>query len=213
MNSRIQLAPDALPPYPRLWARWTAVAAASAATADEWGPRVLPRLAWYDNGRGGGSVLRALPGGRAAWWGEVAIDDTPDGPVLPFGYWWQAGRWHLSEPLALAQRASAGPSLWSSGDTVDAVTGLLRDERRRAAAAMLVYAAESGSVGPALVTEVFGVPGMDPGAAAEQFTLGGLLAGPRRFRRDPLRPHPGPGIGDLAVDGVRDADGLIPARR
>ncbi|MGW0182515.1 hypothetical protein [Nocardia sp. NPDC003345] len=210
MNSRTHLDPDALPPYPRLWARWTAVAAASAAAGDEWGPRVLPRLAWYDNGRGGGSVLRALPGGRAAWWGEIAGGAAPGSAVAPFGYWWQSGRWQLSEPLALTDRATAIPPIWSTGDTVDAVTGLLNDDRRRATAAMLVYAAESGSVSPELVTEVFGAPGMDRAAAAEQCTLGGLLTGSRRFRREPPATRRGPGDG-RASDGFRE--GLTPARR
>ncbi|MEU4315303.1 hypothetical protein [Nocardia sp. NPDC024068] len=213
MNSRTHLDPDALPPYPRLWARWTATAAASAAAGDQWGPRVLPRLAWFDNGSGGGSVLRVLPGGTAAWWGEVTAGDTPGAPAIPFGYWWQSGRWHLSEPLALAHRAPAIPRVWSTGETVDTVTGLLDDERRRATAAMLVYAAEAGSVTPALVAEVFGAPGLDPEAAAGQLTLGGLLTGPRRVPHDPRRTSPGADIDGLPADGVCEAGGLIPARR
>ena len=186
MNSRTHFAPDDLPPYPRLWARWIAVAAASAAVGDEWGPRVLPRLAWFDNGRDGGSLLRVLPGGRAAWWGETAAEDTPDSPLIPFGYWWQSGRWHLSEPLARTHRASASPRVWDVGDTVDAVACLLNDDRRRTTAAMLVYAAESGAVSPQLVAEVFGVPGMDPVTASGQFTLGGAA-----HRSAPAQPQAG----------------------
>ncbi|WP_280399197.1 hypothetical protein [Nocardia carnea] len=167
-----------LPPFPRLWARWTVIAAAFAAARRPRGPRILPLLGWFDNGFGGGAVVHVLPGGRAALWGEIRTADAPGAVVAPFGYRWENDRWHQAEPFACDHRSAALPDLWSTDETIYGVTAALGGdaEQRRAAVRAILHAAEAGSVPRTLITEAFGAPEFDAGFATSQFAMAGILA-------------------------------------
>ncbi len=167
-----------LAPFPQLWARWTVAAAAFAAARDPRGPRILPLLAWFRNGPRSGSVLHALPGGRAALWGEVPIGSPAHGTVRTFGYRWEAGHWYVAEPpLPFAEYRPALPGIWSTDETADLVVALVDDEQRRAAAVEIVCATELGTVTRSLIAETFGDhERFDIAAATRQLAMAGALA-------------------------------------
>lgn len=168
---------EELPPFPQLWARWSATAAAFAAAGDLGGPRVLPLLAWYADGHDSGSVLQVLPGRRAVLWGEIA--GARSATTVPFGYRWEHDRWYPTAPVPSEHCAPALPDIWTMDRTVDTITSLRgdNDERRRAAAVTMVCAAEIGTVTRELVTEVFDDPDLfTADYAMSQFAMAGVLA-------------------------------------
>ncbi|NKY35941.1 hypothetical protein HGA13_23115 [Nocardia speluncae] len=196
MNSHIPQRPDTLPPYPQLWARWTVTAAAFAAARDLRGPRILPLLAWFQNGHHSGAVLHSLPGGRAVLWGETVTGPAGKGTVRPFGFRWEAGRWYVADQsLAADQCAAAIPSVWATDEAVDTVVAIV-GEQRRAAAVTMVCAAEFGAVTPSLIAEVFGDDdGFHTAAATSQLAMAGVLAPasarvPAELRSEPAAPEP-----------------------
>lgn len=205
MNGHTYPYTDVLPPFPQLWARWASIAAAFAAARIRRGPRMLPLLAWFESAVHDGSVLHALPGGQAVLWGEIGTPQAagihhPDGPtnpisrsdsplpsarpatdvdVISFGYRWEADRWHPLGPPAPGRYTAALPGIWSTDETVDAITALAAgglDEGQRAAAVTMVCAAEIGTVTRAVVTDVFGDQGLfDIDSAMNQFAMAGAL--------------------------------------
>lgn len=167
-----------LPPFPQLWARWTVTAAAFAAARRPHGPRVLPLLGWFDNGRDGGAVLHVLPGGRAALWGEITTTGERGTVAFPFGYRWENDRWHEVEAIVCDHHSAPLPAVWSTTETVGSITALLGgdEERRRAAVLAILRAAETGTVPGTLIADVFGDPDVDAGYATNQFAMAGVLA-------------------------------------
>ncbi|MEV6323784.1 hypothetical protein AB0M45_21705 [Nocardia sp. NPDC051787] len=150
-----ELMENELPPFPVMWARWATIAAAFVAVGSEWGPRMMPSLAWFEGSRRSGSTLCSLPGGRAVLsggvWNAPALDAVFNGgnempnffagapewvadPVLnpraetglmSFCYWWEAGRWYRGESPAAEQCAPAMPGVWSADTVADIVARLL----------------------------------------------------------------------------------------
>ncbi|WP_280183078.1 hypothetical protein [Nocardia cyriacigeorgica] len=175
-----------LPPFPQLWARWAAMSAAFAAAGSQWGPRMLPSLAWFESSGNSGSTLYALPGGRAVLSGGVWTSDTarsdddapppvhpapPDWAVDPmlnphadtgltaFCYWWDAGHWSRADSPPVAQSASALPGLWTTDSVAELITCLATgrpNDDQRAHAVTLICAAEIGAVTHDTVANVFG---------------------------------------------------------
>lgn len=167
-----------LPPYPQLWARWTVLAATYAATGDPRGPRILPSLALYQNGRHSVAALYRLPGKRAVLCGEVATSSAEGSAVRPFGFRWEAGRWSVADRfLSPDQCRPALPDIWTTNEAVDTVAALVGDtEQHRAAAVTLVCAAEINSVTPSLISGAFGDHDrFDLTAATGQLAMAGVL--------------------------------------
>ncbi|MGI5221222.1 hypothetical protein [Nocardia sp. CA-290969] len=199
-----------LPPFPRLWARWTVTAAAFAAARRPCGPRVLPLLGWFDNGRDGGAVLHVLPDGRAALWGEITTAGERGAVVFPFGCRWEDDRWHQVEPIVCDHHSAALPDIWSTNETLDRVTAVLggHEEPRRAAVLALLRAAETGTVTHPLIADAFGDPEFDAGYATSQFAMAGVLvAGPG----SPVVPVTGGGVPNASPPG-RWGQARLPGR-
>jgi hypothetical protein len=154
----------------------------------------LPLVAWFANERDGGSVLHARSPGSAELWGEVRVCRSADTAVQPFGYRWEAGRWHPVEPAALGECAVALPDIWTTDSTVDTICALAGtdDEGSRAAAVTIVCAAEIGAIPRTIVDDIFrDTVHFDVDNAMSQLAMAGI-------------PVTGPGIsaaGPLTVAG------------
>lgn len=224
MNGHTHPYTDALPPFPRLWARWTSISAAFAAARTRSGPRMLPLMAWFEGAGHDGSVLHALPGGRAMLWGRVGTSPQtdihhPTGPAngvshseprlpwarptadtdaISFGCRWEGGHWHPLGFTVPARYAAALPSIWSTDETVEIITALAAtaglDEQQRAAAVTMVCAAEVGTVTRTVVTDVFG--------DQERFDIDSAMS--QFAMAGVLGPEPGalPGAFPSAADSV-----------
>lgn len=150
-----ELTENELPAFPVMWARWAAIASAFVAVGSEWGPRIMPSLAWFESSRRSGSTLCALPGGRAVLsggvWNASALDATyNDGTDMPnffagapewvadqvlnpraesgllsFCYWWEAGRWYRGESPSAQACAPAIPGVWSADTVSDIIARLV----------------------------------------------------------------------------------------
>ncbi|WP_329412322.1 hypothetical protein OG563_07410 [Nocardia vinacea] len=150
-----ELTENELPAFPVMWARWAAIASAFVAVGSEWGPRIMPSLAWFESSRRSGSTLCALPGGRAVLsggvWNASALDatynDSADMPnffagapewvadqvlnpraesgLLSFCYWWDAGRWYRGESPSAEECAPAIPGVWSADTVSDIIARLV----------------------------------------------------------------------------------------
>lgn len=146
---RPTLSMNDFPPFPTMWARWATVAAISAATRSEGGPRMLPAVGWFEGATRSGSTVFRLPGGRAVLSGGVW--DAPDlaggytgarpmpdyyagapfwvaGPVLnpraeegmlSFCYWWDGGCWYRGQSAAGHMLADALPETASAQAVVE----------------------------------------------------------------------------------------------
>jgi hypothetical protein len=112
-----------IPPLPDLWSRWAVLSATYVGTKSEWGPRIFPGYAWYENDRRSGSTLYLLPGGRAilsggkwnsplleaayngdqplpdlytgapAWVTDSVLNTRNRNGLLSFCFWWADDRW------------------------------------------------------------------------------------------------------------------------
>ncbi|MEU1430704.1 hypothetical protein ABZ412_26870 [Nocardia sp. NPDC005746] len=148
---------DDFPPFPLLWARWSAIAAAFVAVGSEWGPRVLPSFGWFEGARRSGSSLYELPGGRAVlsggvwnapeldvayngktplprlyagapeWVANPVLNTRASGGLLSFCYWWERGRWYRGESPSGADVAVAVPGIWTAGTVADVICDLLTE--------------------------------------------------------------------------------------
>lgn len=147
-----ELAENEFPPFPVMWARWAALAAAFTAAGSEWGPRMLPSLGWFESSRRSGTTLYALPGDRAvlsggvwadprlaavynesaampglyrgapAWVADPVLNPRAASGLLSFCYWWEGGRWYRGESPPARDCASALPGIWTADTVVDIAT-------------------------------------------------------------------------------------------
>ncbi|WP_174361624.1 hypothetical protein [Nocardia paucivorans] len=147
-----ELVENEFPPFPAMWARWTALAAAFTAAGSERGPRMLPALGWFESSRRSGATLCALPGDRAVLsggvWDDPMLDavynrarDMPNfyagapewvaDPVLnpraasgllSFCYWWENGHWYRGESPPAQRCAFALPGIRTADTVVDIIT-------------------------------------------------------------------------------------------
>ncbi|MGK8488392.1 hypothetical protein [Nocardia asiatica] len=205
---------DLLPPLPILWARWAMLAAADAAVGAAHGSRIAPSVGVYEDGDRNGATLWLLSGGRAVLSGGRAdsprlaaayngVADLPDlylgapgwvtsqvvNPraatgLLSFCYWWQAGRWCISESPKPDDDNVALPDIWTEDAVVDQVIELIRGtghtigaEELRVAAETVIGSAESGLVTREILATLFADPErFDVDAAFVQFDAAGLAA-------------------------------------
>lgn len=146
---------DGLPPLPILWARWAMLAAVHAAIGYEGGARMLPSLAWFEDGRHNGATLYLLSGERAVlsggrldspelaaaysgtaslpnlfaaapnWVTSVVLNPRSNTGMLSFCYWWQAGTWRFGESPEPASDTPALPGIWDEDVLVDEVVSML----------------------------------------------------------------------------------------
>lgn len=191
------LAENEFPPFPVLWARWATLAAAFTAACSEWGPRMLPALAWFESSRRSGATLYVLPGERAVLsggvWDAPGLDAVYNGsatmpnfysgapawvvdPVLnpraasglmSFCYWWEGGRWYRGESPPARECAAALPGVWTAETVAEIVTRVISPARRTAAVLTLLEAAETGVATEDTVRDAFGDGG--------RIDLGGAL--------------------------------------
>ncbi|WP_157574206.1 hypothetical protein [Nocardia jejuensis] len=139
------------PPFPLLWARWATIAAAFVAVGSDRGPRMLPWTAVFEGSALDGSILHALPSGRAVlsggvwnaptldavynggapmpnfyagapdWVADPVLDPRATSGLLSFCYWWDAGRWYRGASPSAQECEVAVPGVW----TKDIVTGVI----------------------------------------------------------------------------------------
>ncbi|SUA76612.1 Uncharacterised protein [Nocardia otitidiscaviarum] len=152
------VADNEFPPFPLMWARWAVIAATFVGAESQWGPRVLPSLAWFEGAKRSGSTLYALPGGRAVlsggvwdaptldavynagapmprfyagapeWVANPVVNPRAANGLLSFCYWWENGHWYRGESPSATELASALPGMWTVETVVDLVSRLVAEQ-------------------------------------------------------------------------------------
>ncbi|WP_306360357.1 hypothetical protein [Nocardia sp. CC227C] len=127
---------------------------------------------------GGGPMPRFFAG-APEWVANPVLNPRAANGLLSFCYWWESGRWYRGESPAAAGLASALPGMWTADTVVDLVSGLIAEEpteRRRAAVATLVSAAEVGVVTLDTLIDAFGDDKqVDIDGAFYQLTMAGVV--------------------------------------
>jgi hypothetical protein len=119
--------------------------------------------------------------GAPDWVANPVLNPRAPSGLLTFCYWWENGRWFRGESPTADLFAAAVPGVWTVGTVADIIAGLIEErpnEPVRAAAGVLVSAAEVGVVTRETVTSVFSGEGdrFDLDGAMYQLSLAGLLA-------------------------------------
>ncbi|WP_433709421.1 hypothetical protein ACQP2U_23265 [Nocardia sp. CA-084685] len=128
----------------------------------------------------GDAPMPSFYDGAPDWVADSVLNPRAATGMLSFCYWWQQGQWYRGDSPSVEQCDSAIPGVWTADTVVEIVTGLLpdaSDSRVRAAADVLVSAAQAGVVTRTTVTDVFGdADGFDIDAALHQFSIAGVTA-------------------------------------
>jgi hypothetical protein len=189
-----------------LWACWAVLSAAYVGVRSEWGPRIHPGYAWYEDDRRSGSTLYLLPGDRAvlsgglwdselleaaydggrplpelyagapAWVNDSVINTRNRNGLLTFCYWWTNGEWYRGATDTFGEILEPVPAVWTTEDTVRAMASQVGYDLERQCEALLIAATERNAT-PAHVAAIFtNRRDADVGAAINQLSLAGLLA-------------------------------------
>lgn len=152
---RGELCDGEFPPLQILWARWTALAATFSAIGSQYGPRILPSVAWFESTTHNGASLYLLPGDRAVLSGGVWNADDLDAAyngghelpalysgapewitngvlntrvsagLLSFCFWWVDGHWYRGASPSADQLVDAIPGVWTAETVVDVIIEVL----------------------------------------------------------------------------------------
>ncbi|MGB3438275.1 MAG: hypothetical protein WBA97_05930 [Actinophytocola sp.] len=195
-----------LPSLHDLWVRWAVISAAYAGVGSEWGPRIRPGYAWYENDHRSGSTLYWLPGERAVLsggrWDSVLLANAYNGPgpmpdlyggapawvndsvintrnnngLVSFCFWWAGDRWSRGGTDTSGELDAPLPPVRTVEDTVAAMTSHVGPDRAAQCGALL-NAATSRKVNPDDVAALFPTqPRVNVDMAIDQLSLAGLLA-------------------------------------
>ena len=180
------LAENEFPPFPVMWGRWATIAAAFVAVRSQWGPRMLPWLGVFESATRSGSMVYALPAGRAVlsggvwnapsldatynhgapmpklyagapdWVTDAVLDPRAASGLLSFCYWWEAGHWYRGQSPTAQDCAPAVPGVWTADTTIGIVARLAGIDDAAESIAALLTDAAAGVVTRAAITAVFG---------------------------------------------------------
>jgi hypothetical protein len=195
-----------VPALPDLWARWAVLSATYVGVKSEWGPRIFPGYAWYENDHRSGSTLyllsteRAiLSGGKwnsplleAAYNGGQPLPDLYTGaPVwvnatvlntryrnglLSFCFWWADGHWYRGTTDTADELDEPLPPVWSADRTVLAMISQTGPDTEDHCRRLLTAAADHTATHDEVAAIFTNQPETDVDAAANQLSLAGLLA-------------------------------------
>lgn len=154
--ARVAAVDDQWPDLDVLWARWSAVSAAVAATGRGVGTSIGPSLGIFESPAGSGSTLVRLPGGRAVlsggvvdapelraayldggelpdlyagapiWVGDSTVNIRLESGMLSFCWWYDDGHWYRAQSPDAASCVSAMPAVFGT-DAVAAIARMLRE--------------------------------------------------------------------------------------
>jgi hypothetical protein len=203
---RTATATQDIPPLPELWSRWAVLSAAYVGVKSDWGPRIFPGHAWYENDHRSGSTLYLLPGGRAVlsggkwnsplleaaynrdqplpglytgapvWVNDTVLNTRNRNGLLSFCYWWFDDQWYCGFTGTAEELSEPMPSIWTPEDTVQAMLGQAGPETEQHCRA-LVAAADHRTATADDVAAVFADhPDTEIDAAVNQLSMAGVLA-------------------------------------
>jgi len=195
-----------LPSLHDIWVRWAVISAAYAGVGSEWGPRIRPGYAWYENDHRSGSTLYWLPGERAvlsggkwdsalletaynglgpmpdlycgapAWVNDSVINTRNHNGLVSFCFWWAGDRWHRGGTDTSGELDVPIPPIRTVEDTVRAMTSHV-GPGRAAQCRSLLTAATNHQANPDDVAALFPEqPRANVDMAIDQLSLAGLLA-------------------------------------
>jgi hypothetical protein len=203
---RTATATEDMPALPDVWARWAVLSAAYAGVGSDWGPRIFPGYAWYESDRRSGSTLYMLPGDRAvlsggkwnselleaaynggqplpevytgapAWVNDSVLNTRNRNGLLTFCFWWMNGQWHRGATDTSGELDVSIPPIRTQDEAVQAMvsqTGAGTEERCEA---LLIAAVNNRATVDDVAAIFANRPDADVAAAANQLSLGGLLA-------------------------------------
>ncbi len=196
-----------IPSIHDIWTRWAVISAAYVGVGSDWGPRIHPGYAWYENDQRSGSTLYRLAGDRAvlsggkwnstlleaayngdkpmpelytgapAWVNDSVLNTRNRNGLVTFCLWWARDRWHRGTTDISGELDAPVPPVRTVEDTVRAMTDLT-GQATEARCRSLLTAATDRRATPDDVAALF--PGQPPAAvnmAIHQLSLAGLLAG------------------------------------
>lgn len=204
-SGRTPVATDDLPPLHDLWARWAVLSATYAGVRSEWGPRIHPGYAWYENDHRSGSTLYLLPGERAvlsggkwdsalleaaynrneslpalyagapAWVTDAVLNTRNRNGLLSFCYWWVNGRWYRGATDTSGELDAPLPPLRTPDETIRAMAGQAGPGTEGRCGSLLTAATGQNATAEDMAA-IFVRPGADLDTATNQLSLAGLLA-------------------------------------
>lgn len=131
-----------------LWARWAVLSATYVGVNSEWGPRIFPGYAWYENDHRSGSTLYLLAGecavlsggkwnsplldaaynggqrlpdlytGAPAWVNTTVLNTRCRNGLLSFCFWSTEGQWYRGVTNTADELDEPLPPVWSADQTV-----------------------------------------------------------------------------------------------
>lgn len=202
-DTEFAVAASGVPPLDDLWTRWAVLSAVFAGLGSEWGPRIHPGYAWFEDDHRSGSTLYVLPGGRAvlsggrwnsplleaaynggrplpdlytgapAWVTDPVLNTRTRNGLLSFCFWWTGDRWFRGPTDTTGELTSPLPPVRSAEETVHAMAA------EAGSTAACRHLLEAAARREATIEDVIAVlearPGTDVFAAADQLSLAGLL--------------------------------------
>lgn len=195
-----------VPALPDLWARWAVISAIYVGLESEWGPRIFPGYAWYENDHRSGSTLYVLPRQRAvlsggkwnsplleaayhggeslpdlytgapAWVNDTVLNTRYRNGLLSFCFWWADGQWHRGTSDTAGELDEPLPSVGVADRTLQAIVSQTGPGTEDQCRRLLAAAGAQIATHDEVAATFVNHPEADVAAAVNQLSLAGLLA-------------------------------------
>lgn len=195
-----------MPPLPDLWARWAVLSAVYAGGGSEFGPRIYPGYAWYENESRSGSTLFVLPGDRAvlsggtwnsemleaaynggqplpdlycgapAWVNDSILNTRNRNGLLTFCFWWTNGQWYRGGVDTAGELDAAVPAIMTADKAVHAMLELTGLGTEDQCESLLTAAINHTATVDDVAAVLTNTTDADIHTAVNQLSLAGLLS-------------------------------------